>query len=213
MNEHVLRTALRDRLDPDGTDWLRDAVGRIGSAAGEIRGLFPAVGRRCGRGPLGAPEMPGWTVDDAARSLLLTALPLTGDALVAEVTALYRFGDAAEKRAVLRGLSLLPVGDAALPLIRDALRTNDTRLVSAALGPYGAEWLDAPAYRHGVLKCVFTGIPLAEVHGLDRRVDDELIRMLRSFAEERTAAGRPVPADAHLLLLDDEIVHLATAED
>jgi hypothetical protein len=97
-------------------------------------------------------------------------------------------------------LSFLDIGARGLPIVRDALRTNDTRLVAAALGPYAAEHLDAPAYRQGVLKCVFMGIPLAGIHGLDRRADDELARMLRAYAEERMAAGRAVPADVWLIV-------------
>ena len=34
---------------------------------------LPAAGRRCGREPL--PDAPDWTADEAARALLLAALP------------------------------------------------------------------------------------------------------------------------------------------
>jgi hypothetical protein len=196
--------SLRGRLSAAAERWLAGALMRVEADPAAIRTLFPAVGRACGRGPL--PEPPGWTIDDAVRVLLLSALPLTGEPLSAEAADLYWYGGPAEKRAVLRGLALLPIGDAGLPLVRDALRTNDTRLVAAALGPYAAAHLDPPAWRHGVLKCVFMGIPLSEVDGLDRRVDAELVRMLRSFAEERAAAGRPVPADVLGLVPDLEEV-------
>lgn len=170
--------------------WLDEMTERVRGDAKAIRTVFPAVGRNVGRGE---PE-------DAARTALLTALPLTGDALVDEVAALYRFGDAGEKRGVLCALHLLDVGDSGLPIVQDALRTNDTRLVAAALGPYGAERLDAAAYRQGVLKCVFVGVPLAQIDGLDRRADAELARMLADFAAERLAAGRDVPGDVWLVL-------------
>jgi hypothetical protein len=141
----------------------------------------------------------GWTVDDAARTLLIAELPLTGPALTKAIEELYRYGDAGEKRGVLRALSVvdpvIELGEAGLPLVRDALRTNDTRLIAAALGSYGARHLDAAAYRQGVLKCLFTGIPLADIAGLDQRVDDELVRMMSEFAQERIAAGRFVPDD------------------
>ena len=190
--------SLRGQLSAAAERWLAGALVRVESDPAAIRTLFPAAGRACGRGPL--PESPGWTVDDAVRVLLVDALPMTGEPLAAEVADLYRYGGPAEKRAVLRGLALLPIGDAGLPLVQDALRTNDTRLVVAALGRYAAAHLDAPAWRHGVLKCVFMGIPLSEVDGLDRRVDDELVRMLRSFAEERAAAGREIPVDVRYLV-------------
>lgn len=213
MNDHMLsgirpgdlRAALAAHLTGPGARWLDAAAEQVAADAGAIRGLFPAAGRHCGRAFLDPAQGPyGWTVDDAARVLLLTRLPLSGPALTHEVGDLYRYGDAAEKRGVLRGLALLDVGDAALPLVHDALRTNDTRLVAAALGPYGAAHLDAHAYRHGLLKCVFTGVPLAEVSGLPERRDAELGRMFAAFARERVAAGRPVPADVWLVTDPEE---------
>ncbi len=177
--------------------WFDEALKKVATDATALRTVFPGVGRRVGRGPS---DTPGWTVDDVARVELLKAAP--GGA--AEMPDLYRYGDAAEKRAVLRGLSVVDIGDAGLDLVADALRTNDTRLVTAAMGEYAAEHLDDAAYRHGVLKCVFMGIPLAEVAGLDRRTDDELLRMMRSFAAERTAAGRDVPADLRPLLNEQD---------
>jgi hypothetical protein len=190
-----LRAALAGDGVLAGDGWLSQALARVADDPGALGALFPAVGRRCGRGPLAAPD---WTVDEAARVLLLAALP--PDRLLPEAEAAYRYGDAAEKRAVLKALPMLPLAGDAVHLLRDALRTNDTRLVSAALGPYAGH-LDAAAWRDGVLKCVFMGVPLAAVHGLDDRADGELARMLDAFARERRAAGREVPPDA-LALLD-----------
>ncbi|MGW4892866.1 EboA domain-containing protein [Kitasatospora sp. NPDC004240] len=134
----------------------------------------------------------------AVRAQLLGAVP-SGPERNAALERLYRQGDTAERLAVLRALALLDqdggVGPAALPLIADALRTHDARLVTAAVGPYAARYLDQSAWRQAVLKCVFTGIPLDTVAGLARRTDPELVRMFRAFAAERTAAGRPVPDD------------------
>ncbi|MFL6053421.1 MAG: EboA domain-containing protein [Actinoallomurus sp.] len=203
MVRHELRPALDPYLTADGARWLDAAAEQVAAVPEAIRPLFPAVGRHCGRGPF-EPGPRGWTVDDAARVWLLVRLPLTGAALAEEVSALYWFGDAAEKRGVLRALGLLDIGPDALPVVLDALRTNDTRLVAAALGPYGATHLDAPAYRQGVLKCVFTGVPLAEIAGLPERRDAELARMFAAYARERVAAGRPVPADVWLVTDPDE---------
>lgn len=178
-------------------DWLTAAVARIAADPQAIHVLMPAAGRQCGRGPL--PGVPGWRIDDAARLRLLTALPQRAEALAAEVRTIYHHGDGDEKRAVLLALPWLDVGTDCLDLLRDALRTNDTRLVAAALGPY-ARHLDDLAWRQGVLKCVFLEIPLSVVDGLDERADAELARMLAALAEERHAAGRSMPADAAELL-------------
>jgi hypothetical protein len=213
MTPVELEKLLGARLAAGAATWLAEARGKVAAEPAAIRVLFPAAGRHCGRAPLqptspAAPEaVPGWTVDDAVRALLVAALPLTGSALTEEIDDLYRFGDAAEKRGVLRALSVVDalrgLGDGNLPIVRDALRTNDTRLIAAALGPYGARHLDAAGYRQGVLKCVFTGIPLAAISGIDSRTDDELVRMLRGFADERIAAGRTVPDDVWLVVPRD----------
>ncbi|SEB89671.1 EboA domain-containing protein [Streptomyces sp. KS_5] len=185
------RPALAGVLDPAARAWLDGGAAEVAAEPGAVRRLFPAVRRRCGRGRLTS----YWTVDEAARAVLLTALPLRGPALADEVTRLHRHGDPAEQRAVLRTLPLLDLGDLALPLVREALRGNDTTLIEAALGPYAAVHLPDSEYRQAVLKCVFCEIPLARVSGLDARADRELARMLADFAHERIVAGRDVPQD------------------
>lgn len=201
MDLHI-STALERQLTPDAQRWLTEAVARVGQDPAAVRTVFPAVGRRCGRAPLLADgtAWTGWTVDDAARTRLLEALPLRGAALAEEITALHRYGDAAEQRAVLRALAALEAtdptfGGLGLPLVHAALRSNDTALIEAAVGPYAARHLDYDGYRHAVLKCVFYEIPLDRIAGLDERADRELARMLADFAHERVAAGRAVPAD------------------
>jgi hypothetical protein len=189
-----LRTALKA---VPGRDWLDDAEARVRADPGQVSRLFARADRRMGRDPL--PGAGDWTAGQAARAVLLAALDDAGQVDVGQVARLYREGDAAERLAVLRTLALLPIGDAAVPLLHDALRTNDTRLVAAALGPYAAH-LDAATWRQGVIKCVFMGVPLEVVADLDRRADRELTAMLSALAAERAAAGRRLPADAEDLL-------------
>ena len=118
------------------------------------------AGRKTGRAPLDPDASPddvhAATIDDAVRTLLLVAL---GDGVEAELADLYRFGDAAERRGLLRALPYLPLGDRAMEILDDAIRTNDTRLIAAALGPYATNHLDDAAYDQAVLKCVFIGVP------------------------------------------------------
>ncbi|MFP5347709.1 MAG: EboA domain-containing protein [Actinomycetes bacterium] len=191
-------------------EWLDEAVRKVAADPIRIRSLFPVVSRYVGREPLNEDDEQGLVegyVDDAARVELLLALPLPEKALAEEIGALYWYGDAAERRGVLRGLHLLDaphreggIGASALPLVLDALRSNDTRLIAAAVGPYGSKYLDDDMWRQAVLKCVFTGVPLAAVHRLHERADGELARMLVDYARERVAAGRDVPADVWLVL-------------
>lgn len=177
-------------LDTDPRGWLEQALAQAAARTPGWTLRFAEAGRRCG----------GADADDARVRLLAAARPEA-----AEVSVLYRQGTAAERRAVLLALARLDLPAAAgVPLVEDALRTNDTSLLAAALGPYAARHLDAHTWRHAVLKCLFTGVPVSAVAQLAERArgDGELARMLRAYAAERTAAGRPVPEDLdHVLAL------------
>ncbi|MEG3626625.1 EboA domain-containing protein [Streptomyces poriticola] len=188
-----LRTGLTGRLGATARAWLDQALDEAGAHPGthgpisvwELR--LAEAGRRCG------PDHA-----DAARVLILHAARADADAL----TRVYFQGTADERRAVLHALPHLVSGPGALPLVEDALRANDTRLLAAAVGPYAAAHLDPHQWRHAVLKCLFTGVAVDHVAGLAERArgDGELARMLAGFAAERTAANRPVPEDLRRVL-------------
>ncbi|MFD0318371.1 EboA domain-containing protein [Streptomyces flavalbus] len=190
---HDLRTHLDRHLGGAARAWLDQALDEAAAHPGghgpisvwELR--LAEAGRRCGAEHA-----------DAARVLILHA----AHADAAALTRVYYQGTAAERRAVLHALPHLVPGPDALPLVEDALRTNDTRLVAAAVGPYAARHLDAHNWRHAVLKCLFTGVPVDEVADLERRAraDAELGRMTGDYAAERIAAGRPVPDDLRRVL-------------
>lgn len=188
-----LRAHLAARLHSAARAWLHRALDEAAANPGthgpisvwELR--IAEAGRRCG------PDHA-----DAARVLILHAARADTDAL----SRVYFQGTGAERRAVLQALPHLVPGPQALPLVEDALRTNDTRLLAAAVGPYAARHLDSHQWRHAVLKCLFTGVHVETVADLDRRAhrDTELARMLGDYAAERTAAGRPVPEDLYRVL-------------
>jgi hypothetical protein len=187
-------------------DWTATAVGEVTAEPQRIVVLFPAAGRAVGRAPIEPAADPlgvrHGTVDDRARAelvvALLTVLP-PGEA-AAQLADLYRYGDDAERRGVLCGLNTSgdtspDVTTVGIELVADALRTNDPRLVAAALGPFAAAHLDQHGWRHGVLKALFMEIPIDVVAGLDRRADPELARMAAALIAERRAAGRSVSDD------------------
>ena len=183
--------------------WSDDARHAVAADADAVLSLFPAAARHARAEGRDGQEV---------RVGLLEAVPGEADAVARVVTTLYQRGDTAEKQAVLAALTTLDrptrtragVGDALLPVVRDALRTNDTRLVAEALGPYAAAHLDAAAWRQGVVKAIFMGIDLDAVADLEARTDDELRRMVRDYVAERRAAGREVPADAWRILPADQ---------
>jgi hypothetical protein len=196
-----LSAALEARARPEGLEWLREASASVAGDVTAIRSRFPMVGRKVGREPLDADADPAdvhaWTIDDAARTLLLVA---GGERIEGELAELYRYGDAAERRGVLRALPFLGLEDRGLYLVDDAIRTNDLRLIAAALGPYATEHLPDASYDQAVLKCVFVGVPITGLDGIPERVTPDGARMLGAFVHERVAAGRDVPAAVWIVI-------------
>ncbi|WP_199484989.1 EboA domain-containing protein [Actinomadura craniellae] len=191
-----LYEALDGALADGGRRWLDEALTFLSLDPGAITELFPATGLNCGRAPLAGP--PGWTADEAARTVLLCALP-TDRLRPAE---LYLRGGTAERRAILKALPHLidrtAEGDArtvlagiGADLVAAAL--GDPALAPVALGAVDA--LDGAAYRRAVLACVRAGVPLSAVQGLERRDDPLLARELAARARDLVVAGRRVPRE------------------
>ncbi|WP_461188113.1 EboA domain-containing protein [Arthrobacter sp. Z4-13] len=195
--------------------WLRESLTLITADPGTLSKTFAMAGRRLSRSPLRPDADPAGvlfgTISDDARGQLIGQLGefLSPDELAEALLALYDGGDSAERRGVLRGLGALAASSPKLPVVvvtaglrltAEALRTSESGIVAAAVGPFAATYLDQHSWRHAVLKLVFMGISLSAVTDLQERADAELARMARDFAAERSAAGRPVPEDVHLLL-------------
>jgi sugar phosphate isomerase/epimerase len=188
--------------------WTIRATAAVVADPGRAPRLFAEAGRAVGKSPLDAGDPHGYrgSLDDAARAEVVVALHASG-AEASAVRALYEHGDDAERRGVLRGLARVQTStgctgawrETGLEVTADALRTNDPRLVAAAMGDFAAAHLDDHAWRHGVLKLVFMGIPLSVVSGLDDRRDAELAAMASRYADERRAAGRSIPDNLHLI--------------
>jgi hypothetical protein len=195
LEHDSLALALDAQLNASQREWFDGARARVSADPAGIAVLFPAVGRSVGRGPLGADS---FTVDDAARVLLLVAL---GSAAAVELAPLYRHGDPAERRGVLRALPYLSLDPAlGMQIVGDAMRTNDVNLIAAAMGPFAAEHMSDDEFAQGVLKCVFVGVSLEGVSGALERDTPALAAMLARYVHERVAAGRAVPPDVWPLI-------------
>lgn len=135
----------------------------------------------------------GWSIDGAARVLAL--LVHVGDRPFAErFKDLRRTADAAELIALYRGLPLYPEPEALHFEVGEGLRSNMKAVFEAIAhdNPYPRDHFDEHRWNHMVLKALFVGSRLAPIVGLDERANPELARILREYAHERWAAGRPV---------------------
>jgi hypothetical protein len=197
-----LTELLRAALSARALAWFDEAIAAVTQDPRACAVKCAGAARNCGREPLGDSDPVAWTVDEAARALLIAAVAPESCAHV--VHDIYEHADPGERRAVLKALPLLDLGPGALDLIEDAIRTNDGTLIRAALGPYAAEHLPQGALRQAVLKCAFLSVPFAGIPAVLERADERLVGMLLEFVRERIVAGRDV---------DEQILDLAAAHD
>lgn len=206
----VLDAWLQQRLAPAAWNWSAEAVAR--TAAGDRQGFYLAFGltsRKTGKADLAPTEAElaqartartdwdpsRWSVDQAARTRLVLALPAsTPEQLLEVLDQLFAGGSVDELVALYQALPLLPHPEAHVWRAREGMRTNMKSVFCGVAhhNPYPAEQLDEGSWNQLVLKCLFIGVPLDPVLGLDRRANPALARMLLDYAHERWAAKRPV---------------------
>jgi hypothetical protein len=206
----VLTQMLAARLDAAAASWLHESVASLADG-GSDRDLYRCVSlasRKLGKAPLApdaaalaaaAQARPGWdpspwTVDQAARVLMLLATGVEGERFVSRLDALCATADLDELVAFYRGLPLYPDVPRYRARAAEGVRSN-IKLVFEAVAhhnPYPAEQLADEAWNQMVLKALFVGSALHPIIGLDRRANPALARMLGDYAHERWAASRTI---------------------
>jgi hypothetical protein len=212
----LLRSWLGRMLHTDAAQWLNAEIDRQRNAVDERRlGMaLGLVGRRIGRAELSLsaddlaaaqvlhrrwrPDI--WGTDEAARVALLLAT-WTGDeaAFADRVDRLCATGELTEHVATLKGFAVFPAPASLLPRARAAVRSSMQPPFEAIAchNPYPADHFEEAVYNQMVVKCVFSGVPIETVVGLDERRNAELVRMMRDLVSERRAAGRLLPDAVH----------------
>jgi hypothetical protein len=206
-----LRGWLRRQLDGAQDAWLEEQLANLEEDAsdGSLAIALGMAPRKLGKADLALGgddyaaadravpgwDPHGWSVVDAARSLFLLSMPATG--FSARFRSLCRTADVAELVSLYRGLPLYPDPASLEPQVGEGLRSNMRSVFEAIAhrNPYPREHFDEHRWNHMVLKALFIGSPLEPIQGIDARANPELARILRDFAHERWAAGRPVPAE------------------
>ncbi len=212
--EAVLRGWVARQVPAEAAGWLSTCADGVASdetgGYGGERALYVALGlvpRRLGKADLTLDandlaqadqarpgwDPRGWSVDQAARLLLLLArAQRPGFAEVLE--QLFVTADAGELVTFYRGLALYPDADRHVARAEEGARSNMKAVFEAVAhrNPYPAEHFSEAAWNQLVLKALFVESALDPIQGLDARQNPDLARMLCDYAHERWAAGRKV---------------------
>jgi hypothetical protein len=206
----VLQQWLAQRLEAPAAAWLNDAVASL-QGGGSDRDLYRSVSlvsRKLGKAPLrpsmqelaqAAAARPGWdarawTIDQAARVLLLLATGFDGERFVQRLDQLCATADVDELVAFYRGLPLYPDAPRHRARAAEGVRSNMKSVFEAVVhhNPYPSEQLADEAWNQMVLKALFVASPLHAIVGLDTRANLQLARMMSDYAHERWAARRSI---------------------
>ena len=139
-----------------------------------------------------------WSREDVGRvALLLLALKKLPEAQHLELLEdLYFRGSMQEKRAVLLALPFAPDRQRFVELAVEACRTNAVSVFEALAceNTFPGEEFTDPQFNQLVLKTMFLGLEAQRILGVQERLTQTLVRMVKDFENERRAAGRPVPS-------------------
>ena len=206
----LIRAWLARQLPEEASDWLHGRLEALGTAPAE-RDLHIALGlipRRLGRDDLALEaadlaaaraarpdwDPRGWSLDEAARVLVLCSLGPRNTDFATLFADLCRTADVQEAIALYKGLPLYAEPEALIPQAAEGLRTNMRAVFEAVAhrNPYPRDHFDENRWNHMVLKALFVDSTLDPIVGLDARANPALAGMLCDYAHERWAAGRPV---------------------
>ena len=215
----LLRCWVGRLVSREGLAWLDEKRKQIAGDADErsLFAAFSAVPRYTGKQNLTlttedlqiAEEVqPGWfpahwSVDQAARTLLLLALPSDNEEkYLRSLDKLFTAADVGELVALYQSLPLLPYPERLQSRAAEGVRSNMTAVFNAVAleNSYPADYFDDLAWNQMVLKALFVGSPLHLIQGLERRANPELARMLIDYANERSAAKRSVSPELWTLV-------------
>ena len=218
--------------------WLDDKYRKISNQGSDrlLFTTFSSIPRRTGKADLEVSDAdlraartvrPGWdpaqwSVDQAARTLLLLCLPSEdGPAYQASVEKLFGAADVHELVALYQSLPVLPHPELFVARAAEGLRTSIDAVFNAVAlrNPFPGDYFEQPSWNQMILKAVFVGSPLHLIQQIDRRANADLARMLSDYAHERWAAKRDITPELWRLigpflneqLLDDVKLAIDTA--
>ena len=206
----LLRTWLTRQVPQAGMAWLHGQLEKLSGTLADrnIHIAFGLIPRRMVRDDLKLTQSDlanaqaarpgwnpqGWSLDEAARVLLLCHVAARYKDFPALFTDLCRTADVQEAVALYKGLPLYPAPKALVAQAAEGVRTNMRSVFEAVAhnNPFPREFFDQDQWNQMVLKALFIGSTLAPIQGLDARANRPLAEILCDYAHERWAAGRPI---------------------
>lgn len=206
----LLRSWLQRQLSEADYGWLMEQLEKLRQDPGD-RSLHIALGmapRRIGKADLELSEADlaaaeaarpgwdprGWSLDEAARILILLETGSANTSFAERFTQLCRTSDVGEAIALYRGLPLYAEPESLEPQAAEGVRSNMRAVFEAVAheNPYPREVFDEDRWNQMVLKALFVDSTLAPIQGLEARANPKLAAILIDYAHERWAAGRKV---------------------
>ena len=206
----LLREWIGRQVPEQPAAWLEQKLEKLGAAESD-RELHIGLGmcpRRLGKDDLSLDagdldsadrarpgwDPRGWSVDEAARILMLVTGCRGGQAFADRFTGLCRSAEVGEAIAFYRGLPLYPDPELLEGQAAEGIRTNMRAVFEAVAhrNPFPRERFDQNRWNQMVLKALFVDSTLYPMQGLDDRTNPELAHILCDYAHERWAAGRAV---------------------
>ena len=206
----LIRRWLGRQLPEVTSAWLDEQLEKLAAAPAQrdIHIAFGMIPRRLGRDDLtlGPEDLAaarqartdwdpsGWSLDEAARILVLCTLGRNHADFGALFADMCRTADVQESVALYKGLPLYPAPETLVPQAAEGVRTNMRAIFEAVAhrNPYPRDYFDENRWNQMVLKALFIGSTLHPIVGLDVRANAALAATLCDYAHERWAAGRPV---------------------
>lgn len=207
----ILHAWISPILTTDALKWVDDKSQQIANGADDwvFFTSFSAVPRYTGKAdllldasalakanairPLWNPQH--WSVDQAARTLLILSLPTTPIApYIERLEKVFNASDIGEGVVLYQSLPLYPHPTHFVDRAAEGLRSNMTSVFEAVAlrNPFPSEYFEENAWNQLVLKSCFVGSVLHQIVGLDKRANATLASILVDYAHERWAAGREV---------------------
>ena len=207
----ILHNWISKVLSPEALQWVDEKVEKIAGGADDwvFFTSFSAVPRYTGKTDLSLDENAlhtaadarlnwnpqHWSVDQAARTLLVLSLPDNPIAPYLErLEKVFNAADIGESVVLYQTLPLYPHPEQFIDRAAEGLRSNMTSVFEAVAlrNPFPSEYFEENAWNQLVLKSCFVGSDLHQIVGLDTRANATLASILVDYAHERWSAGRTV---------------------